>query len=86
MRVDSGVGEGVGVGVIATDVESIATDCVELGVGSTEMALLGRGEIVVLSATAVVNTEIEPVVFLLSQILELKLPGVYTTFQAYEII
>ena len=55
MRVVSGVGEGVGVEVIPTAVEPIATDSSELGVGSTEMALLGRGKIVVISATAVVN-------------------------------
>ena len=62
MRVVSGVGEGVGVEVIPTDVEPIATDD-ELGVGSAEMAPLGRGKIAELSATGVMNTEIEPVVF-----------------------
>lgn len=62
MRVDSGVGEGVDVGVIPTDVESIATDD-ELGVGSTKMVLLVRSKIVELSATAVVNTEIKLVAF-----------------------
>ena len=70
MRVDSGVGEGVGVEVIPTDVESIAADSGELGVGSTEMAVLGRGKIVVLSATVVVNTKIEPVSISVLQNLE----------------